>query len=300
MVDITVFTPAYNRANLLPRLYESLKRQTSKNFMWIVVDDGSTDNTKELVQKWIDKTNEFEIKYIYKENGGLHTAYNEAIAALETELSVCIDSDDYMPDYAIEVITNFWKENGSDEYAGIVAPDSFENGEIIGDPLPDQKSVNLIDLLIGKYNINNGDRKNVIRSDLYKSVAPMTIYEGEKNFNPHYMHLQISKNYDFLVLNKSLCVVEYQQDGMTNNMIRQYYSSPNSFAQTRRLYLSFKEASFKFKMRNSIHYISSCLLSKQKRIIKNTPCKGYAIVALPFGFMLSKYIKYKYKKLYLK
>lgn len=300
MVDITVFTPAYNRADLLPRLYKSLKRQTSKNFMWIVVDDGSTDNTKELVQKWIDETNEFEIKYIYKENGGLHTAYNEAIAALETELSVCIDSDDYMPDYAIEIITDFWRENGSDEYAGIVAPDSFENGEIIGDPLPDQKSVNLIDLLIGKYNIDNGDRKNVIRSDLYKSVAPMTVYEGEKNFNPHYMHLQISKKYDFLVLNKSLCVVEYQPDGMTNNMIKQYYSSPNSFAQTRRLYLSFKDAPFKFKMRNSIHYVSSCLLSKQKGIIKNTSCKGYAIVAFPFGFMLSKYIKYKYKKLYLK
>ena len=300
MVDITVFTPAYNRADLLPRLYESLKRQTSKNFMWIVVDDGSTDNTRELVQKWIDQTTEFEIKYIYKENGGLHTAYNEAIAALETELSVCIDSDDYMPDYAVELITDFWRENGSDEYAGIVAPDSFESGEIIGDPLPDQKTVNLIDLLIGKYKINNGDRKNVIRSDLYKSVAPMTIYDGEKNFNPHYMHLQISQKYDFLVLNKSLCVVEYQQDGMTNNMLRQYYTSPNSFAQIRRLYLSFKDAPFKFKMRNSIHYVSSCLLSKQKDIIKNTPCKGYAIAAFPFGFMLSKYIKYKYKKVYLK
>ncbi|MEE0859231.1 MAG: glycosyltransferase family A protein [Acutalibacteraceae bacterium] len=300
MVDITVFTPAYNRANLLPRLYESLKRQTSKNFKWILVDDGSTDNTRELAEKWVKETTEFEIKYIHKENGGLHTAYNSAIAELDTELSVCIDSDDYMPDYAIKLITEFWKENGSDKYAGIVAPDSFENGEIIGDPLPDQKTVNLIDLLTGKYNIVNGDRKNVVRSDLYKSVAPMMSYEGEKNFNPHYMHLQISEKYDFLVLNKSLCVVEYQSDGMTNNMIRQYYTSPNSFAQTRRLYLSFKDTSFKFKMRNSIHYVSSCLLSKQKNIIKNSPKKGYAIVAFPFGFMLSKYIKYKYKKNYLK
>lgn len=298
MVGITVFTPAYNRADLLPRLYESLKRQTSKNFMWLVVDDGSTDNTRELVDGWIKSTDDFEIQYVYKENGGLHTAYNTAIEHLKTELSVCVDSDDYMPDYAIEEITDFWDKNGSDEYAGIVAPDSFENGDIIGDLLPDQKTVNLIDLLIGKYNIDNGDRKNVIRSDLYKKVAPMTVYEGEKNFNPHYMHLQISQEYDFLVFNKSLCVVEYQTDGMTNNMIRQYYTSPNSFAQIRRLYLTFKEAPFKFKMRNSIHYVSSCILSKQKHIIKNTPLKGYAIIAYPFGVALSIYIKYKYKKNY--
>lgn len=298
-VDITVFTPTYNRANLLERLYNSLQNQTSKNFIWLVIDDGSTDDTKQVVQNWIENTKDFEIKYIYKENGGLHTAYNEAIANLETELSVCIDSDDYMPDYAIEEITKFWHKYGGYEYAGIVAPDSFENGEIIGDPLPNQKAVNLIDLLIGKYKINNGDRKNVIRSELYKQVAPMPVYTGEKNFNPHYMHLEISKNYDFLVFNKSLCVVEYQNDGMTNNMIKQYYSSPNSFAQTRRLYLSFKDAPFKFKMRNSIHYVSSCLLSKQKGIIKNTPCKVYGILSFPFGYALSKYIKYKYKKIYL-
>lgn len=298
MVGITVFTPAYNRAELLPRLYESLKRQTSKNFMWLVVDDGSTDNTRELVEGWVKSTGDFEVQYVYKKNGGLHTAYNTAIENLKTELAVCIDSDDYMPDYAIEEITDFWKKNGSDEYAGIVGLDSLENGEIIGDLLPDQKTINLISLLMGKYNLTNGDRKNVIRSDLYKKVAPMTVYEGEKNFNPHYMHLQISQEYDFLVLNKSLCIVEYQTDGMTNNMIRQYYTSPNSFAQTRRLYLSFKDAPFKFKMRNSIHYVSSCILSKQKNIIKNTPLKGYAIMAYPFGVALSMYIKYKYKKNY--
>lgn len=293
MVDITVFTPAYNRADLLPRLYDSLNRQTSKNFIWIVVDDGSKDNTRELVEKWIAETTEYEIKYIYKENGGLHTAYNTAIANLETELSVCIDSDDYMPDYAIEEITKFWKEHGSDKYAGIVAPDSFENGEIIGDPLPNQKSVNLIDLLTGKYNINNGDRKNVVRSDLYKKVAPMPVLNNEKNFNPHYMHLQISLEYDFLVYNRSLCVVEYQPEGMTNSIVKQYYSSPNSFAQIRRLYLSFKDTSFKFKLKHSMHYVSSCLLAKQKGIIKNAPKKGYAILAFPLGFALSKYIKYK-------
>ena len=158
MVPITVFTPAYNRADLLPRCYESMQRQTNKDFIWMVIDDGSTDHTGELVQGWIQEANDFEILYFYKENGGLHTAYNEAIAHIETELCVCIDSDDFMPDDAIEKILRFWKKNGSDEVAGIVGLDYDLDGNVIGDLLPNQERVNLIDLLVGKYKIHNGDR----------------------------------------------------------------------------------------------------------------------------------------------
>ena len=123
MKQLTVFTPAYNRAKLLERCYRSLQRQTNKDFVWYVIDDGSTDNTREVVSKWISENNDFEIRYYYKENGGLHTAYNEAIAHLETELAVCIDSDDFMPDNAVEIILDFWNKNGSDKYAGITGLD---------------------------------------------------------------------------------------------------------------------------------------------------------------------------------
>ena len=170
---ITVFTPAYNRADTLNRGYQALCRQTLKDFVWIIIDDGSTDNTKEVVAKWKQENNGFEIRYIYKKNGGLHTGYNVAIANADTELMMCVDSDDYLPDDAIERIVNFWRENGSDKYAGIVGLDYDLQGHVIGDPLPDQKSVNLIDLLIGKYPIHNGDRKNIVRTELYKAVAPM-------------------------------------------------------------------------------------------------------------------------------
>ena len=299
MVDITVFTPSYNRADLLPRLYRSLQNQTLKNFLWLIIDDGSTDNTEELVRKWITEETEFEIQYVYKENGGLHTAYNEAIARLQTELAVCIDSDDYMPNDAVENITDFWRENGSETYGGIVALDSTPDGEIIGDPLPDRKAVNLIGLLTNAYHIHNGDRKNVIRSELYKKVAPMPSFGNEKNFNPHYMHLQISKEYDLLVLNKSLCVVEYQEGGMTNNMIKQYYTSPNSFAQIRRLYLSFQNTPLTFRLKTAVHYVSSCLLAKQKHIVRNSPRKLCVIVAFPIGFLLSRFIQYKYRTTYM-
>ena len=298
MKTLTIFTPAYNRAELLKRCYQSLKRQTSKDFVWIVIDDGSVDNTRQIVEKWIKTETDFEIQYYYKENGGLHTAYNLAIEKAQTELSVCIDSDDYMPDNAVEIILDFWAKNGSDEYAGITGLDfNAKDGTNIGGYYPDnQKSINLIDVLFGKYPQSPGDKKHVVRTELYKKVAPMGSFEGEKNFNPHCMHLKISEGYDFLILNENLCFVEYQETGMTNSMYWQYYNSPNSFAEIRRLYLSFDGAPLKFVIRNCIHYDSSCILAKQKKIIKNCPKKFWAAVCMPLGFVLSRLILYKNRK----
>lgn len=297
MQTLTIFTPSYNRKDLLKRGYEALKRQTNKDFLWMVIDDGSTDGTEELMYELRERIDSgFEIQYIKKENGGLHTGYNSAIKYAKTELMVCVDSDDYMPENAVETIVSFWKKNGSKKYAGIVGLDYDLDHHLIGDLLPEQKTVNLIDLLIGKYAIVNGDRTNVVRTEVYKEVAPMKSFPGEKNFNPHYMHLEISKKYDFLVLNQNLKFVEYQPEGMTNSMWKQYYNSPNSFAETRKLYLSFKNTPFKFKLKNSIHYVSSCILAGRWRdgIIK-APRKGYAIVGYPFGILLSLIIRRKGK-----
>lgn len=294
MVNLTVFTPSYNRMKLLSRCYESMKRQTNKNFIWMIIDDGSTDNTAVIVNEWMNESQEFSIEYYYKENGGLHTAYNEAIAHIKTELCVCIDSDDFMPDDAVEKILSFWEKNGSDEYAGIVGLDCYLDETIVGDPLPDQKSINLIDLLTGKYSIHNGDRTNVVRTELYRKYAPMKVFEGEKNFNPHYMHLQISEKYDFLILNENLRYVEYQQDGMSNSILKQYKNSPNSFAEIRKLYLSFPDTSWKFRLRHAIHLVSSYRLAgKFKDVIKDSPRPIETILAIPFGILLSLYIKNK-------
>ena len=294
MESITVFTPSYNRAKLLPRCYESLKRQTCKDFVWMIIDDGSTDGTKELVAQWLASDEGFRIEYYFKDNGGLHTAYNEAIAHIETPLSVCIDSDDFMPDDAVEKILTFWRKYGSDRYAGIVGLDCYLNGDVIGDLLPNQKSVNLIDLLTGKYHIRNGDRTNVVRTELYKKYAPMKSYPGEKNYNPHYLHLQISKEYNFLVLNENLRFVEYQEGGMSNSIIKQYKNSPKSFADIRVLYLSFPGTSLLFRFRHSVHLVSSCYLSgKLTEAIHRSPHKFITTFSIPMGILLGKYIKWK-------
>ena len=85
-IILTVFTPAYNRAHTLHRCYESLCRQKCKQFKWLIIDDGSSDNTKELVESWIKEDSGFEIIYHYKENGGMHTAHNAAYQLIDTEL----------------------------------------------------------------------------------------------------------------------------------------------------------------------------------------------------------------------
>ena len=296
MVNLTVFTPTYNRKKLLFRCYKSLKTQTNKNFIWLIIDDGSSDHTKEEVDKWRLENSGFEIRYVFKENGGLHTAYNKAIELLDTELAVCIDSDDYMPDYAVDHIISFWKKYGSDQVAGIVGLDCDMDGNLIGDYLPDVHEINLIDILLKKYNYKSGDRKLVVRSDLYKSVAPMKTFPGEKNFNPNYMHMEISRKYNFLVLNERLCIVDYQPDGMSNNMIHQYYSSPRSFAELRKQHLSFKGISLRYKAKEYIHYISCCCLAKRWCGLENVNWALF-ILCCPFGFLLSLYIRYKNRSL---
>lgn len=263
----------------------------------MIIDDGSTDHTAERVELWKKETSAFEILYYYKENGGLHTAYNEAIRHIDTELCVCIDSDDYMPDDAIEKILAYWRKCGSKDVAGIVGLDYDTKGNVLGDLLPDQKTVNLIGLLTGKYNIVNGDRTNVVRTELYRRYAPMHVFQGEKNFNPHYMHLQISREYDFLVLNENLRYVDYQPAGMSNSMLWQYYNSPNSFAEIRKLYLGFPDTSLQFRFRHSIHLVSSCILAGDvTRALKESPRPMLAALAMPFGFLLSGYIRFKVRR----
>lgn len=259
----------------------------------MIIDDGSTDHTRELVAGWMAQPLDFQIIYRYKENGGLHTTYNEAIAHIDTELCVCIDSDDFMPDDAVEKILAFWREKGSDKVAGIVGLDFDLEGKVIGDPLPDQPTVNLIDLLVGRYDLDNGDRTNVVRTELYKKFAPMKVFPGEKNFNPHYMHLQISMEYDFLVLNENLRFVEYQPGGMSNSMYKQYRSSPKSFAETRRLYLSFPDTGFKFRFRQCVHYVSSSIIGRNGRFLAESPAKAMTVLALPCGAALAALIYFK-------
>ena len=307
MPTLTVFTPAYNRAHTLGRTYQSLCRQTCKDFCWLVVDDGSTDNTRELVASWIDAPQTaadfsgqcdagFSIRYIWKENGGLHTGYNTAYANIDTELCVCIDSDDWMPDDAVEKITRCWQEKGSSKYAGIMGLDFDTKGKPLGGFFPDDlHEAYFLDMYIN--NIHRADTKEVMRTELMKQVAPQVGFEGEKNFNPVYMLLQVCDDYPLIVLNENLCIVEYQQDdSMSRGIYRQYMNSPRSFAKLRRLEMNLKRNTFKNRFRSAVHYVSSCIIAKDSSWLKDAPNRTMVLIAAPLGLCLFLFIKYKTRR----
>lgn len=293
MKTLTVFTPTYNRAHTLERLYRSLCAQTCKDFDWLVIDDGSTDGTAALIQSFIDE-GRLPIRYIYKENGGLYTGYNVAYEVIETELNVCLDSDDAMPENAIEILLHAWREKGSNQYAGLIGLDCYmDSGKPIGGTFPEGLSeCYLLDLYTKR--IHRGDSKQVMRTDLMKAVAPMEGFPGEKNFNPIYMLLQICDDYPLLVVNEPLCLVEYQQDDSMSRHIRgQYRDSPRSFAKLRRLEMNLKRSTPMNRFRCSVHYVAESLLSKEKGWLKTTPRKVLTLFSVLPGWALSVFLRLK-------
>lgn len=257
-----VFTPTYNREKCLYKCYQSLCNQTSYNFEWYIIDDGSTDGTRQAVEKWQRAETRFSITYMYKENGGLHTGYNKAMEIIENELNVCIDSDDAMPEDAVEKIEILWNKIRNKGYVGIMGIDCYEDGTVVGQAFPeDIEEMFLYEKLV-KYHIP-GDKKMIYRTDLFKKVAPMPVFPGEKDFNPSYMMYQLDRYGKLYVTNECYCIVDYQPDGMSSYIYKQYRYSPRSFAETRKLFLSFPEIPLGFKIKQSIHYVSSCILAKR-------------------------------------
>lgn len=261
MKTLTVFTPTYNRAHTLPRLYRSLCAQTCRDFEWLVIDDGSADGTKDLVAQWKEESL-FPIHYVYKENGGLYTGYNVAYLTIETELNVCIDSDDAMPADAVEKIVGIWKERGTDRYAGITGLDCDMNTKApIGGRFPEGMTECFFPELYAK-NIHRGDSKQVMRTDLMREVAPQQGFPGEKNFNPVYMLLQVTDKYPVLLSNDCFCFVEYQQgDSMSRNIWWQYLDSPRSFAKMRRLEMTLRHNTPLSRLRSAAHFVVESLLA---------------------------------------
>lgn len=284
---LTVFTPTYNRASLLHKGYGALCRQTNKDFCWLIIDDGSTDDTKQTVENWINDGN-IPIMYCYKENGGLHTGYNKAIEIMNTEICVCIDSDDWMPDNAVELIVTYWNKHKDEKIAGFIGKDFRSSGEKMGADFPEDKIMHLIELK--KVKKWNWDYKPVMRVDLLKLVAPQPSFNGEKNFNPFYLMLKIDKIHPFRVTNMNLCLVDYQSTGMAANIVNQFFNSPNSFIELRRMYLSMPEATGIWRAKQYIHIVAECIIAKRSPFgIKELNNCVVAMYYVP-GFLLYHYL----------
>ena len=285
---LTIFTPTFNRAHTLPRTYKSLHNQDCKDFIWLIIDDGSYDNTKELVNQWIKEEEEFEIRYIYKENGGMHSAHNAAYRNIDTVLNTCIDSDDELADGAVSKILDKWNEIKDQDYAGIVALDAnMDTGKVIGSGFPENIKE------IGYYEIaGSGDKKLIYRTEIINKYPEYPEFEGEKYFSTAFKYLLIDQDYKLAVLNETVCNVEYQPSGSTNSMYKQYLNNPKGWAYWRIVRMKY-DKSFKRLVIDCIHYCSSAQIGKIRDYIKDSPYPLLAVLCTPFGHLLTSHIKRK-------
>lgn len=290
MALLTVFTPAYNRAHTLPRTYESLCRQDCKDFVWLVVDDGSSDNTAALVRSWQEQENGFEIRYLYKENGGMHTAHNAAYEVIDTELNVCIDSDDCLADGAVKKILDKWCSVKDLGYAGIIGLDADLDGKLIGKGFPDGLAETT---LTGYYAAGgSGDKKLVYRTDVIKQYPPYPVFEGEKYVALAYKYRLIDQDYKLAVLDEVLCNVEYQPDGSSGTMWKQYLRNPKGFAFWRKVCMRYPESKKRLLV-DCIHYCSSSILAGNRHFVQESPRRLLTVLCTPAGLFLAKTTKKK-------
>lgn len=215
---LTIFTPTYNRKSLLAIAYKKLCQQTKKDFIWMIVDDGSTDGTSQLVDEWI-QDGMLQISYYYKENGGKMRAHNYGVSLCSTELFICVDSDDYMKEDAVETILTIWeKEKRNPNFsslAGIAAYRGINDEETYGNHIfpPDRYST-----LRGLYTHGYvGETALIFRTDILKQFLFPEI-PGEKFIPESVVYDLIDNHYQLLVFPKILTVGVYQKNGLTNTI----------------------------------------------------------------------------------
>ncbi len=232
---ITVFTPTFNRAYKLDDLYESLLKQTEQNFIWLIVDDGSTDNTEEKVKGWIKK-GEMEILYYFQENAGKMQAHNKAVLECRTELFLCVDSDDYLVEDAIEKILKKWLKRDRNNMAGIIAYKGDKKGQILGKGIfPNIEFGKLGDLIQNGF---LGDTTICFNTDILRKYLFPKI-TGEKFITEAFIYKQIDQKFDYYVYPCILTICEYLEDGYSKKMEYISYENPigRMYFEAQNLYL---------------------------------------------------------------
>lgn len=273
---ISVFTPSYNRAYILPQLYKSLCRQTSKEFCWIIVDDGSTDNTEKLVREWINE-NKITIFYYKQSNGGKQRAHNLAVSKCRTELFLGVDSDDFITDECIEKLLKKWNQVKEDSaVAGVIALRGDMKGNPLGTLYPQGLEYTTITELYGKWKFK-GDITMMFRTDVLKQY-PYWVAEGEKFIGEGYVWSQIDRKYKLVILPELLMLGEYLPDGYTKNVRKLTKDNPQSYVVLKRQTIEFS-SSLKEKYLQTILCLVGCILCGKKSKISEVPNKVLGILA---------------------
>ncbi len=275
MEIITVFTPTYNRKEKLVYLYESLEKQTCKDFVWLIVDDGSADGTGEYIKSVSDSAS-FKVEYCYQENAGKSMAHNKGVELTQTELFTCVDSDDLITSDCVERILSTWREK-QEEDIGILAfcsQSKLENA-VSGIRTTLKNAYDNLGL--------RGDTMLVYKTEIIKTVA-FPHFEGEKFVPENYLYDVLDQKGKLILLPEVLYIREYCEDGYTKNINTLIRNNPRGYEA----YISQRiktDKGLKSVFYDTVRHISILLVMK-KKVMPFLKHKMLGIMAYPFGYML--------------
>ena len=281
-MKFTIFTPTFNRKELLEKLYKSLQKQTFKDFEWLIVDDGSADGTKEKAEEFLSEK-KLDIKYYFKENGGKQRAYNFATDKANGELFICLDSDDEYVENGLETILKYWKKyEKNSNIAGMGYLSTYPNREVIGSSFPEKEVISTQFDIYNKYGVK-GDKGLMFRTEIIKKYK-FPVFDEEKFITEAVVYNRICENYKMVYVNEKIEIKEYQEDGLTAKYNNLLLRNPKGQA----LYhneINFQNLSFKQKIINNAVYYKFCRAAGYKfgKIFKENKNKLFLIFALGIG-----------------
>ena len=283
---ITVLTPTFNREGVLRSLWDSLQKQTVKDFEWLVVDDGSTDGTKNLITQLQEKS-DFPIRYIYKNNGGKHTALNVGIQTICSELTFIVDSDDCVTDDAVESILKIHKKYRSqNNICGYAFLRAFPDGKVNGKKFDvDEKIGSYIDVRV------NGDDTGADKAKVFKTHClkefPFPEYPNEKFLGEDLVWVRMARKYEMVHINKAIYVGNYLEDGLTNNRRKHNIASPIGCMHRAEEFME-SDLRTRYRIKGGLQYIVYGRFAGVKvvNLIRKSRHKILATVCIPGGLLL--------------
>lgn len=291
---LTILTPTYNRGVQLKNLYESLKCQINKNFIWYVVDDGSIDDTKHVIEEF-QQESLMTIRYDKKENGGKHTALNYGIKRVETVLTMIVDSDDLLTPDAVETICKDWIENCEQNICGMNYLRGYSEFEVIGKSWIKEEQIG--NSITHTWNKGiKGDKAEVFCTEILKQF-PFPEFEGEKFLSEACVWIEIAKHYDMFLKNKIIYITQYLEGGLTKSGRKMQLQNPNGAMYNASAYM-WKKFSIKIKLKNGILYNCYGKIAGKsiKELWKKSPSKFWSVLGYIPGIFLQK----KWMKKFLK
>jgi len=289
---ITVFTPTYNRAHLLKRLYTSLCNQKFSDFEWIIVNDGSTDETEKVIQLFINEKR-IKINYLFQQNLGKHTAINKAVNIAKGNYFFIVDSDDFLPNDSLLLLNSLIpKCNLDNNLAGIVGRKHYQDGKLIGSKIGSDFIGTTFEIRYKKK--ISGDFGELFKTDILKKF-PFPQIENEKFCPESLVWNRISRNYKFIFCDLNIYTVEYQPDGLTSKIVKIRMNAPIASMLTYSELISY-EIPIGEKLKGTINFwrfsFNSNLSFLKKLAMINI---YYSILGIPIGYgmYLKDYFQYK-------